>query len=191
MTTRLMAAFCCAIASLSVPAQVPAPASEEFADAEGTGAVDSRHHACEEDGVSSRAKLISVIPPPPEAARADGTLVRVQCASGGPACAVFLECRDQERDTDCFFAELDPIEDQGAMRLSRNDLADTLGVPDWPERLSCKLLSNDAVTVQVLVRSISIPIHQAPQAPPSTTGPDTSEASGVPGGDMRWPRPSG
>ena len=192
MTTKLMAAFCCVIATVSVLAQVPAPASEELAGTEGTGAAgDSPRHACEEARVSSRAKLIAAIPRPTVTADADGTFVRVKCTSGGPSCAVFLECRDQERDTYCFFAELDAIEDQGAIRLSRSDLADALGVPDWPERLSCNLLSSDSVTVQVLVRSISIPIHQAPQAPPWTTGPDTSEAPGVPGGEMRWPRPRG
>lgn len=166
MTSRLMAAVFCVLAAALGNAgdRVLESASVELVGTEGTGAVDSPGHACDEDGVSSRARTIAAIPHPTGVEDADGAYFRVKCASGGPSCAVFLDCRDQDRDADCVFAELDAIKDKGTVRLSEDDLADILGVPDWSERLSCELLSNDPVVVQVLVRSNSM--FNAPQSPP-------------------------
>lgn len=166
MTTRPMAAFCCVIAAALGNAgdQVLMSASEELVGTGGTGAVDSSRQACDEDDASSRARPIAAIPRPTGVVGADEEYFRVKCTSGGPSCAVFLECRDQDQAADCFFAQLDAIEDKGTVRLSQDDLADILGVPDWPERLSCKLLSNDPVEVQVLVRFN--PILHSPQTTP-------------------------
>ena len=166
LATRLMAAFCCVIPAALGNAgdQVLESASVDLVATEGTGAIDSPQHACNEDGASFSPRLIAAIPRPTGIVATDETYFRIRCASGGPSCAVLLECRDQDRDADCLLAELDPIEDQETVRLSQDDLANILGVDDWPERLSCKLLSDEPVEVQVLVRFN--PILHYPQTTP-------------------------
>lgn len=124
------------------------------------------------DAVSAFA----VIPRRTEDTEGVGTHIRVTCDSGGPSCAVFLECRDRGQDADDYLAELDEIEDKGTAHMSQDNLAGILGIRDWSEGLSCYLLSNDPVSVQVLTQSKLNPIFHTPQTHP------------VPAGDMRWPR---
>ncbi len=93
--------------------------------------------------------------------------LRVTCDSGGPSCVVFLECRDQGRNADDYFAELHAIRDKQTVRMSQDDLADILGIRDWTEHLSCRVLSSDPVDIQVLTRAKRIrTIFDTPQSPP-------------------------
>ena len=103
------------------------------------------------DGVSAFALI------PPLTEESIGHF-RVTCASGGPPCAVFLDCRGRGQDAD-YLAELDAIEDKETLRMSEDDLADILGVRDRTDRPSCRVLSNHPVEVQVLVRSGFPPIY--------------------------------
>ncbi|MDE0054023.1 MAG: hypothetical protein OXP28_10625 [Gammaproteobacteria bacterium] len=91
---------------------------------------------------------------------------RVTCDSGGPSCVVFVECRDRGQDADDYFAELHAIEDRKTVRMSQDDLAGIFGVRDWTEHLSCHVLSDDPVEIQVLTRRATPTIFNTPQSPP-------------------------
>lgn len=77
--------------------------------------------------------------------------IRVRCASGGPSCVLFFECRDQGPDADYFFDKIGTIEDEWTIRLSPYDFSNILSVRDWTERPSCHLLSDKPL--EVLVKS--------------------------------------
>ena len=102
---------------------------------------------------------------------------RATCDSGGPSCVVFLECRDRGQNADTYFAELHAIEDKTTVRMSQDDLAGILGVRDWTEHLSCHVLSNDPVEIQVLTRRATPTIFNTPQSPPCS--PDLNEGPAI------------
>lgn len=89
----------------------------------------------------------------PPASHADEGNVRLKCeATGDDMCTVFLECNEQ--DGMSHFGELgDTIAAGATEHMTGGDIADVLGIDDWMGRLSCDVLSADAVSVQVLVRS--------------------------------------
>lgn len=83
--------------------------------------------------------------------------LRLRCESSGN-CAVFLDCYDQNGRSIGGFPEL-TVTARATMRLNTkstvagSSLTDALGVDTWEGRLSCEVLSNANVGVQVLTRS--------------------------------------
>ena len=86
--------------------------------------------------------------------------LRIKCESSVP-CTVYLECDDGDGET--WFAQLaDPVANRATLRLSSADLAQALGMDDvgWSGRLSCAVLSQRDVAVQVLARSENVLTNQ-------------------------------
>ena len=86
--------------------------------------------------------------------------LRIKCESSVP-CTVYLECDDADGDT--WFAQLEePVANRETLRLSSAALAQTLGMEDvgWSGRLSCAVLSERDVAVQVLARSENVLTNQ-------------------------------
>lgn len=93
----------------------------------------------------------------PNPGAADIGNLRLRCESSGN-CAVFLDCQDQSGTTIGGFPEL-TIMPKATMVLNTKStttgtsLARALGVETWPGRLSCEILSNANIGVQILTRS--------------------------------------
>ena len=101
------------------------------------------------NGVESKARAYAI----PNLTHADQGNVRIKCeARGDAACTVFLDCAEQDGTTR--FGELgSTIAANATEHLTESEIAAVLGIDDWTGRLSCDVLSSNAVSVQVLVRS--------------------------------------
>ena len=103
----------------------------------------------EYQGVELQARAYAI----PNAGMNDIGNVRIRCGAGGDTtCAVFLDCDGQ--DGTGYFGELSSTVAAGAtMVLQAEGIGEALGVDAWNGRLSCDVMSNRNVSVQVLVRS--------------------------------------
>ena len=93
----------------------------------------------------------------PNPGAADIGNLRLRCESSGD-CAVFLDCQDQSGTTIGGFPELTVMPKATIVLNTKSttpgtSLARALGVETWPGRLSCEILSNANIGVQVLTRS--------------------------------------
>ena len=79
--------------------------------------------------------------------------IRVKCEVA-VGCPLYLECDDSAGDS-WFSALEDPVAGRATMRLNSAMLAEQLGISEdgWEGRLSCNVMSTQAISVQVLTRS--------------------------------------
>ena len=108
------------------------------------------------DGVNMEARAYAINPPGTED---ELTSVRIRCEAGGSAaCTVFLEC--DADDGKSHFGELNATIDADAMTvLDSAAVAGVLGADTWSGLLSCDVLSDKDVSVQVLTRSDGVLIN--------------------------------
>jgi hypothetical protein len=103
----------------------------------------------EYSGVDMKARAYAI--PNPE--NMDTGNVRIKCEVGGMlTCTTFIEC-DQQEGGDPLFGEVGEIAAGATMHLQAGDIAALVGEDSWSGRLSCDVLSDRDVSVQVLVRS--------------------------------------
>ena len=103
----------------------------------------------EYSGVDMKARAYAI----PNPANMDTGNVRIKCEVGGMlTCTTFLECDPQEGG-DALFGEVGEIAAGATMHLQAGDIAALVGEDSWTGRLSCDVLSDRDVSVQVLVRS--------------------------------------
>ena len=102
----------------------------------------------EYSGVDMKARAYAI----PNMDNMDTGNVRIKCEEGGMlTCTTFLEC-DTQAGGDPLFGEVGEIDAGATMHLQSDDIMDLLG-EDWTGRLSCDVLADRNVSVQVLVRS--------------------------------------
>ena len=102
----------------------------------------------EYSGVDMKARAYAI----PNMDNMDTGNVRIKCEEGGMlTCTTFLEC-DTQAGGDPLFGEVGEIDAGATMHLQADDIMDLLG-EDWTGRLSCDVLADRNVSVQVLVRS--------------------------------------
>ena len=103
----------------------------------------------EYDGIAKKARAYAI----PNPGTNDIANVRIKCGAEGDAmCTVFLACSEQ--DGTPHFEELGTTIAAGAtVVLQAEDIGEVLDTDTWDGRLSCDVLSDEAVSVQVLVRS--------------------------------------
>ena len=78
--------------------------------------------------------------------------IRIRCeTSNMDGCHAYLECDDQVGNT--LFGDAGEIASGATMHLMSLGVANVLGVDTWEGRLACDVLSSEAASVQVLVRS--------------------------------------
>ena len=79
--------------------------------------------------------------------------IRVKCEVA-VGCPLYLECDDSAGDS-WFRALEEPVAGRATMRLNSAMLAEQLGISEdgWEGRLSCKVMSTQTISVQVLTRS--------------------------------------
>ena len=100
-------------------------------------------------GVDMKARAYAI----PNPGNMDTGNVRIKCEVGGMlTCTTFIECDPQEGG-DPLFGEVGEIAAGATMHLQAGDIATLLGEDSWTGRLSCDVLSDRNVSVQVLVRS--------------------------------------
>ena len=101
------------------------------------------------EGVETYAKAYAI----PNAGMDDIANVRIKCDAGGTGkCTVFLDCNGQ--DGMAYFGELgSPIASGATTVLQAAAIGEAIEADSWAGRLSCDVLSDKAVSVQVLVRS--------------------------------------
>jgi hypothetical protein len=100
-------------------------------------------------GVDMKARAYAI----PNPDNMDTGNVRIKCEAGGMlTCTTFIEC-DLQEGGDALFGEVGEIAAGATMHLQAGDIANLLGEDSWTGRLSCDVLSDRNVSVQVLVRS--------------------------------------
>jgi hypothetical protein len=90
----------------------------------------------------------------------DEANVRVTCESGAmPGCRVFFECRDQD-GVSTFGEAGAAVEPNATGRWNQAAIQEALGLDEsWAGRLSCNVLSDKGVSVQVLTRSVGVLVN--------------------------------
>ncbi len=101
------------------------------------------------------AKAYAIAPP----TSTDTTNLRATCESSAADCRVFLQCRD--RDGVEMFGNAGTVAPGGTARWNQAEIAAVLGEA-WTGRLSCEVLSDGPVSVQVLTRASGVLANNTP-----------------------------
>ncbi len=126
-------------------------ASSTIMDSTVSGGVSRVQYA----GLNTMAHAYAI----PNPNNADQGNLRIRCQeSVGSTCVVFFECLSQEgvRIGDGTLPEVSIPGQQLRTYQSKSSLREVLGVREWSGRLSCNIMSEQDVAVQLLVRSGSV-----------------------------------